>query len=294
MKKLIKRIIQLLAGLLFIFSGFMKALDSQSFFVLINSYGLHWAGYAAPIICGIEIILGFCLILNIKPITTALITGILTIIFTIAFTYAFFFKGVEDCGCMGSLKFLKIPPYLSFIRNLLIITGCWWIWKYTGDKESATSIWKKWAIGIIGGLSFCLSGYSLSANIISKNDVHMGDQVNINALHLFDDMISKGICCVFIFNADCSHCWNATENVKSLKNIPEYKNVIGIVLHGDTTEYMKEMKPNFPVYRYPTDELTDIFGEVPVLLVLKDGKVEMIFNTGNIPCGQMLKRISFY
>lgn len=293
MKVIIKRAILVLADLLFILSGFLKALDSQSFFVLINSYGLHWAGYSAPVICGIEIILGLCLILNIKPVTTSLITGLVTILFTIAFTYAYFFKGVEDCGCMGSFKFFKIPPYISFIRNILIITGCFWIWKFTNDKEPVISYWKKWTVCIIGGLSLCLSGYSLSANIISKNDVHIGDQVNINALHLFDDKISKGICCVFLFNADCNHCWNVTENVKSIKNIPKLQNVIGIVLHGDTTEYMKEMKPNFPVYKYPTNELTDIFGEVPVLLLLKDGKVEMIFNLENIPCGQMLKRISF-
>jgi uncharacterized membrane protein YphA (DoxX/SURF4 family) len=291
MKLILKRTILILAGALFVFSGAMKAVDSQSFAILIDRYGAGWAGYGAPFISGIEIILGLCLILNIRPRLTSLIVGLLTVVFTIAFTYAFFVRGVQDCGCMGSFRFLKIPAFVSFARNILIIAGCFWIWRFTEDNNPQTSAWKKWVIYIVGSLSFCLSGYSLGAHFLNKNKIHVGDQIDAGALHQFNYMISKGTSFVFIFGADCYHCWNATENVKSIRGIPEFNNVIGIAMYGDTTEYMTEMKPNFPVFKNPSAELGEVINEVPVLLMLKNGKIERIFKADNIPCGHMLKRM---
>ena len=59
----------------------------------------------------------------------------------------------------------------------------------------------------------------------------------------------------------------------------------------DTTQYMKVMKPNFEVLKYPNDELYNYIVGVPVLLILKDGKVIKKINSENIPCGPMLRRI---
>src|ERR1035437_8476992 len=126
MKNKLRLAIQIIIGIVFIISGALKAIDSQSFSSLISSYGFGWAGGIAPFISAIEIILGLCLILNIQTRTTVLFVTAITIVFTLLFSYAFFFRGIEDCGCMGS--FLKVSPYISLSRNVLIIIGCLWIW----------------------------------------------------------------------------------------------------------------------------------------------------------------------
>lgn len=290
MKHIIRISIQVLIGALFISSGFLKALDSQSFIVLTGLYGFgEFLSHLAPLMSAIEIILGLCFILDIKPKLTSLAIGLLTIFFTIAFGYAFYFKGIEDCGCMGSL--LKINPYISLGRNILIIAGCFWLWRYGIDEETKVGEWKKWIVYVLGGLAFSLCGYTVGVKLVD-NKFKVGDQVSTTTLRYYNERISTGKSIVFIFSPDCSHCWNMTENVKSIKRIPEYSNVIGITYNdADTSRYMSEMQPNFDVFKYPTNELYDLVVEAPLLLVLENGKITRSFRVSHIPCGRILQKI---
>jgi Predicted membrane protein len=293
MKNKLRLIIQIIAGIIFIISGALKAIDSQSFSSLISAYGFGWAGSIAPVISSIEIILGLCLILNIQPRTTVLFSTAITIVFTLLFSYAFFFRGIEDCGCTGS--FLKVSLYISLSRNVLIIIGCLWIWYNFKEIDVQTKNWKKWTVYVLGGISLCVSGYTLGKPLVEKVEkytIHEGDQINTTVFQCFNDKISKDTCIIFIFSPDCIHCWNVTENIKSIKRTPGFTNVIGITyFDSDTTRYMKEMKPNFEVLKYPTDELYDYVFGVPVFLVLKDGKVIKRIKPEDIPCGPMLRRM---
>lgn len=290
MKNTLKHSIQIVAGLLFIASGLFKMIDSQGFSTLITRYGFSWAGNYSPVILSAEIILGFCLILNIKPKTTAMIVAIITTLFTISFAYAFFFRGVDDCGCMGS--FIRIPPYVSFSRNILIIAGCIWIWKNFENHSIHTKDWKKWIVYIAGGTSLCISGYSLAKPLTEQGKIQVGDQLNTTVFRYMYDKVSTDTAIVFIFRPSCDHCWNVTENIKSIKRTPGFENVIGLTYANvDTSQYMREMKPNFEVIMYPTDELYNYVIGVPVLLVLENGKVIKKFRAGDVPCGPMLKKM---
>jgi hypothetical protein len=290
MEKL-KKIIQFIIGVLFILSGALKALDSQAFSVLIKSYGF-WGGlgYIGPIISGIEILLGLFLILNIQPRATALVVSVLTMIFTISFAYGFFAKGIEDCGCMGN--FITIPPLVSFARNLFIIAGGLRIWKSDADENTETGSWKKWTVLVIGCLSFFVAGYTLGKQIIDKNDIHEGDQLSTSLFRFFDKRVFTGKTLVYIFSPNCGHCWNSTENVKSIKEIPQFNNLVGVTFNDtDVADYVAAMQPNFEIVNYPTDELHDHIKEVPVLLILNNGKVEKMFKSQEIPCGKMLEKM---
>jgi uncharacterized membrane protein YphA (DoxX/SURF4 family) len=290
MKNKLKRAIQIIAGTIFIVSGAMKAIDSQSFSNLISAYGFGWAGNIAPIISSVEIILGLCLILDILPKTTALTTTLITIFFTLGFSYAFFFRGIEDCGCMGS--FVKVSPYISFTRNIILIIGCLWIWQYFENTDVRTKNWKKWTVYILGGMSLCVSGYTLGNPLVQKDKINVGEQINNTIFQCFDNKISTDTCIVFIFRPECNHCWNTTENIKSIKRTPGFTNVVGITYSDvDTSQFMKEMKPNFEVLKYPNTDLYNYIMGVPVLLILKDGKVIKRLDADDIPCGPMLRRM---
>lgn len=293
MKNKLRLTIQIIAGTIFIVSGALKAIDSQSFSSLISTYGFGWAGSIAPVISAIEIILGLCLILDIQPRTTILFTTAITIIFTLLFSYAFFFREIEDCGCMGS--FVKVSPSISFGRNILIIIGCLWIWYNFKEINVQTRNWKKWIVYVLGGMALCVSGYTLGKPLVKKVEIltiNEGDQLNTSLFKCYNDKISRDTCVIFIFSPNCDHCWNVTENIKSIKRTPGFTNVIGVTYNDvDTTRYMREMKPNFEVLKYPTGELYDYAFGVPIFLVLKDGKVIKRIQPNDIPCGPMLRRM---
>jgi uncharacterized membrane protein YphA (DoxX/SURF4 family) len=63
------RFIKIFIGILFLFSGITKLLDTANFTALIARYSFEWARNAAPFITGIELILGLCILLDLAPYT---------------------------------------------------------------------------------------------------------------------------------------------------------------------------------------------------------------------------------
>ena len=191
---------------------------------------------------------------------------------------------------MGS--FVKVPPYISFARNILVIAGCLWIWKYFENNEIPTQNLKKWTVYIFGGITFCVAGYTLANPLVQKDKINVGEQINNTIFKCFEDKISSDTCIVFIFRPECNHCWNTTENVKSIKRTSGFNHVVGITYSDvDTTQYMKDMKPNFEILKYPNSDLYNYIVGVPILLMLKDGKVIKKFDSEDIPCGPILRKM---
>ena len=285
-------VIQILVGLLFLISGLLKALDAQDFARLISNYGSVWSGYIAPIIAGLEVILGLCLIFQIYPKYTSLVAIIVTLIFTVIFAYGYIFRGIQDCGCMGSL--IKIPPSISFPRNIFIIIGCFWIWKQSSSTQINITKIKMWTIYVLSSLTFASAGFTLAEPFIDKNNIKVGENVYENFLIYYSRLLGTGRSFVFIFDTYCVRCWNATENVKSIKRIPEFSNLIGLTLpREDITEYKQKMQPNFQIYKYPTKEIFGIVKNFPVLLLIENGEIKWIFKSDDIPCGPLLKNMLF-
>ena len=285
-----KYAIQILVGILFLTSGVLKAMDSESFSVIFSAYGFGWAGFLAPVISSAEVILGLCLIFNIQVKITSMIAVSATFLFTIVYAYAFFNRGVKDCGCMGPL--IKVPPVISFSRNIFIIVSCTWVWLNFKNSGLQVHSWKKWIVYLAGSSVMIISGYSLSTPIIKKDEkIHVGDQVSSTFLKFMENKISKDTSIVFIFRPDCYHCWNATENVKNTKRTTGFENVIGLTFSdADTSQFMNVMRPNFEVLKYPIPELYEYVIGVPVMLILENGKVIKKYDGSDIPCGPMLRK----
>lgn len=282
----IVRIISLIVGSLFVASGSLKAIDAQYFSSLIASYGFPWAGYLAPVMSGTELILGLMLILNIELRKAALLTALLTVVLTVLFGYAFFLKGIEDCGCFGS--FVKIDPIVLVIKNTFIIGASALIYFKVLEEEKVET-WKPWALLTIACLGFYAGGYSLSRPILNKNKIKVGDAISSSALRFFNNNLNAETGLIFIFSPDCPHCWNVTENVKSIKNISRFSNMIGVTFpESDLSHYVSSMQPNFEIYQYPTKELGQVVNEVPLLIVVQKGIIKKIYNSDEIPCGKML------
>lgn len=293
-----KRIIGLIIGALFIASGVFKLIDSKSFAELMVSYNLAPLQNLSPFISGLEIFFGLCLILQIKPALTSLLIMIITVVFTIAFSYAYFFKGIEDCGCMGTT--IKIPAYLSFIRNLLIIAGCFWIWRGKSEPKPESEAnpqipeWKLWTVFSITAISMCIAGSTLGKPLVNQKELTHAEPFNQTLfMQYFKELIPADQTKIFfLFGPNCEHCWNATENVKSIKLIPEFANITAITFDDeDMTSYLKEMQPNFDIMQFPRNELSNLIREVPILVVLQNGRIKYKFMSGQIPCGQMLKKM---
>ncbi len=118
---------RLIVGVLFIFSGLIKANDPLGFGYKLQEYfhvfGLNllndYAQWIAIFLCALEIILGALLILGIAAKKVAWGLLLLIIFFTFLTFYSAFFEVVKSCGCFGDA--IPLTPWQSFIKDLVLL-----------------------------------------------------------------------------------------------------------------------------------------------------------------------------
>lgn len=127
MKKALFNFSKWFVGILFIFSGLIKANDPigfgyklQEYFAVFHMSFLDgWATGIAILLCVLEIVFGALLLLGI--FRNFVVKGLLaTIIF---FTFLTFvsaaFKVVTSCGCFGDA--IPLTPWQSFSKDLVLL-----------------------------------------------------------------------------------------------------------------------------------------------------------------------------
>ncbi len=122
----------LLVGVLFVFSGFVKAVDPSGFAYKLTEYFLldEFRFFATDLlidtslvqsvlICGFEIFLGFGLIVrhNMKLWSKPLV--LMIIFFTFLTGYSWGFDVVKECGCFGNA--IPLTAGQSFIKDLILL-----------------------------------------------------------------------------------------------------------------------------------------------------------------------------
>ncbi|MDB5001468.1 MAG: DoxX family protein [Mucilaginibacter sp.] len=114
-------------GLLFIFSGLIKANDPLGFSYKLEEYfevfhltSLNGLALSlAIILCALEMILGFALLIGTRAVQV--VWGLLLLIIFFAFLtfYSAFFKVVQTCGCFGDA--IPLTPWQSFSKDMVLL-----------------------------------------------------------------------------------------------------------------------------------------------------------------------------
>jgi hypothetical protein len=130
--RLINKILRVLVGGLFIFSGLIKLNDPygtayklEEYFEVFSQdfspFFLHFISislFISLFICAVEVILGVAILLNYRMKPTLWITLLMIVFFTFLTFYAFYFDKVKECGCFGD--FIKLTPKTSFFKDVVL------------------------------------------------------------------------------------------------------------------------------------------------------------------------------
>ena len=118
---------RILVGLLFIFSGLIKINDPLGFSYKLEEYfevfhitflnGLELS--IAIILCTLEIILGFALLIGYRAVAIAWGLLLLIIFFGFLTFYSAYFKVVQTCGCFGDA--IPLTPWQSFSKDMVLL-----------------------------------------------------------------------------------------------------------------------------------------------------------------------------
>lgn len=127
MKKNLLTIFRLFVGLLFIFSGLIKANDPLGFGYKLQEYFevfhlnflADFATAIAILLCTLEVVLGALLLLGFWAKKVAWGLLLLIIFFTLLTFVSAVFKVVASCGCFGDA--IPLTPWQSFSKDLLLL-----------------------------------------------------------------------------------------------------------------------------------------------------------------------------
>jgi len=161
--KIIRTFSRLFVGALFIFSGFVKAVDpSGSAYKFMDYFTAFHFGFfsflafpLAVILATLELFIGLNLLLNIKIKFTSWVLLIVMSYFTILTFILSIFNPVTDCGCFGDA--LILTNWETFVKNIIIFIPTLVI--FAGRKKyrpqfSYSTEWTISAVFIIVSLLF--------------------------------------------------------------------------------------------------------------------------------------------
>lgn len=133
-------------GLLFIFSGLIKANDPLGFSYKLQEYFEVFhitfldslALCFAILLCAMEMILGFALLIGVYKKLVAWGLLLIIIFFSFLTFYSAFFKVVQTCGCFGDA--IPLTPWQSFSKDLALLLLIVVLFK---NKESITPLFSE-------------------------------------------------------------------------------------------------------------------------------------------------------
>jgi uncharacterized membrane protein YphA (DoxX/SURF4 family) len=168
MNKIALNFSRIFVGVLFIFSGLIKANDPLGFGYKLEEYfdvfHLSWlspfATGIAIFLCVLEIVLGALLLLGFwsKKVTTGLLAII--IFFTFLTFVSAAFQVVTSCGCFGDA--IPLTPWQSFSKDLVLLVLIIYLFLNRNKITSVTQNEGKQQIGLIAvtALSVIFSLYT--------------------------------------------------------------------------------------------------------------------------------------
>ena len=118
---------RLLIGVVFIFSGFVKAVDPMGGAIKIedylSSFGLDFLKPFSVILSfnlsALEFTLGLCILLGVYRRFTSILIFIFMVVMTPLTLYLAIFNPVSDCGCFGDA--VVISNWETFFKNVLLL-----------------------------------------------------------------------------------------------------------------------------------------------------------------------------
>ncbi|WP_261511337.1 BT_3928 family protein [Chryseobacterium paludis] len=128
---MIKGVLRFIIAVIFILSGFVKAVDLVGFSFKMEEYFSpsvfnmpfleKFALLFSIIVVVLELFLGFMLLIKLKLKFTLSALIVLCIFFGFLTFYSAYFNVVTDCGCFGDA--IKFTPWQSFVKDVVLLVG---------------------------------------------------------------------------------------------------------------------------------------------------------------------------
>jgi len=145
---MLRFISRILTGLLFIFSGLVKAVDpvggAIKFKDYFDAFGLEFLnGTVLPLailLSTFEFVIGFHLLVGIRLKQSSVIAYFMILFFTALTLVLAVFNPVSDCGCFGDA--IKLDNWSTFFKNLITLPFTWILYRNRNNFKEMLPAWR--------------------------------------------------------------------------------------------------------------------------------------------------------
>ena len=166
--KILRAICRFLFGILFVLSGFLKAIDPIGSALKVKEYfGAMHLGFmdflsipSAIILSTAEFLVGVAILKGLRiKLFSKIALGLISF-FTLLTLWIYIFNPVSDCGCFGEA--LHLSNKATFIKNLILLGAALFVWWQRDKFHPIASPKVEWGyLFAYGVLIVALQGYSL-------------------------------------------------------------------------------------------------------------------------------------
>ena len=264
-------------GVILMLSGLLKAMHTASFADLLSQYGAEWFGYIAPLVIAIEIFLGILLILNTRPRWLSALTVAFILTVSAIFLYGVVGRGVTDCGCFGPLTWLNTRPWITFVRNALIVALLVPSLMRPQRGEPLTASSFLCLTGVTAVLMF-MCGFSMHGAQCLKREPQPFEPIPL-AEHPLSELVTcdpDSSYLVFAFSYSCPHCQNSIGNVNQYTAMGTVDRVIGLCVEDSVSRerFHRIFDVNFDIQEITEKQMYEISSSLPVSFFIRHDTIE--------------------
>lgn len=287
-----KTALRVVLGVIFLASAILKLQSIDSFEVYLYSFGflkLSTAFIFSRLVISLELLLGVLLIFGIYLRKTITISALMTLFFTAFLVVLAFGDNTDHCHCFGD--YLKMSPLASIGKNIVLLVLLGFIYGSSATENK----FKKYLFAGFAVLSLAIP------MIISPPDTFFIEKYakktsyNEQSLNHFlkennYDNDTKVLC---FFSPTCRFCKLAVKKIAVIANKSNRQQDFQFIFWGSEEKIEQFFEDTHtPVFPYSTLnghdflEITD--GKMPLIVLLKNGKVQHKYGYRSIEEGEIL------
>lgn len=285
---IIKTIIRILIGLMFIVSAVLKIFSLDTFEIYIYSldfFGFVFSGFVARCVIAAELLLGSFLIAKFLYKPTWWLTMAMMVVFTLFLVYVALFRNDANCHCMGEL--VELNPAWSIVKNLVLILLLLLIrkeddWHFRGKVALGISLLVA-SIAVPFALFPMDSFYQIFSREEQKVDMAKFSQFmqdsTAQALQL-----DRGDYVIGYLASGCKYCKISVTKIHTIfqNNQLDSTRLVFMIWGSEKSVRGFQEETETQGYRYesinPVEALNIVFGQFPTYVYVHNGQVERVAN----------------
>lgn len=270
------KIIRVIVGFIFLLSGLLKAIDTAAFADLMSEYGATWFGFVAPLIIFIEIFLGIILVFDFyaKPISWG--TAIFLLVVSSIYLYGVTARGITNCGCFGPISWLNSKPWLTFMRNGILLGMLVPTLIRPQEKSKEISIPSVIFIAAIAVVVMFMCGFSMhGARCLQKQHIFQAKELAESPLAEYVTVHPDSTYLVFAFSYSCPYCQNSIGNVNQYVPMGMADRVIGLAVEDSVARarFERLFETNFEIREISAMQMYRLSNTMPTTFFIRHDSI---------------------